>query len=315
MQILIYLSMVVVMVIPILIFNWKRKQEIIQSSKNSKLHFFLHLLVGVFFGLTIFMFTTFDQGWGMFSLLHLYGFIATFILAVALAYLVKGTNKAKTVALIMCAIILISPIARPFIYLGPENYMGNGLYRTYIADFEYAFPFQLCNIAALIYVFALLVPATTLFSKVVKNFMITIGFLGGIVNNIQAWYLELGGFWHFVIWETYILHVFIMVIPIFIVLTDQIEFDLKHVLYNMIWIAPLFILMGLVINPIMGLNYWFTAPFNVLYLIPHGIYFPWMGTTIYPVYMLLLFLLISLACVLFHYGFKLLHKKITPYFI
>jgi len=313
-----YVILMILFAIPIVIFDRKKKKGIIivdDINRHHKLHFFGHVLVGVYFSLTFLAFSEWHTPWYLFSNLHLYGLLATFILPFALAYLVKGTGKEKLVAIVMAVILFISPLTRPFILAGPLRGLREyGVYRTTILDFEYAIPLNLCNISAIVYLIALLLPAKRTLSKIIRNYMLTIGFFGGLVNNIETHNGHVNFFWYYFNWESYIVHALIMIIPMYMVLTNQIEIRKKYQVYNLVWLVPAYFIMGFLINPLIGFNYWFTTPVEILSFLPQDFYLTLFGGNVYPVYMMLQLMLVLAACAILYLGFELLDKKIKPYF-
>lgn len=315
MNILGYLSLIILFAIPMGILEMKRKQNFIDEA-DYKLHFGGHALVGVYFSVTFLAFTQWHTPWYLFSDLHLYGLIATFILPFALAYLVKGTGKEKLVAIVMAVMLFLSPLTRPFILAGPLRSLGGyGVYRTTVVDFEYGIPLNICNISAVIYLLGIVLPTKGISAKIIKGYMLTIGFFGGLVNNIKVHNEHVDFFWYYFNWESYIVHALIMIIPIYMVLTDQIEIRKKDQVYNLMWLMPTYLIMGFLINPLIGFNYWFTTPMAFLWFLPQNVYLTLFGRSVYPTYMMSQMLLVMVACAILYVGFDLLHKKVTPYFI
>jgi len=304
-----YLVLVILFILPIIIFHFKYEKT------GTRFSFYAHTVIGVFFAFTYFAFVNWHTSWYLFSDLHVYGLIATLILPFALAYLVKGTGMEKNVAIVMALILFLSPITRPFLLVGPFSLMRNGYYRTAIIHFEYAIPLNICNISAIIYLFALLLPAQGKVANVIKGYMITIGFFGGLVNNIQTHNDHVDYFWYYFNWESYIVHALIMIIPIYMVLTKQIEVKFKDQLWNLAWLIPGFFFMGFVLNPWFGFNFWFTQPIEFMSFLPQNFYLTIFGSSVYPLYMVLLLLLVLIACTLLYFGFDWLSQKVMPYFI
>jgi len=313
-----YVFLIILFAIPILIFDRKKKKGMIivdDINRHHKLHFFGHVLISVYFSLTFLAFAEWHTPWYLFSRLHLYGLLATFILPFALAYLVKGTGKEKLVAIVMAIILFISPLTRPFILAGPLRGLREyGVYRTTILDFGYAIPLNICNISAIIYLLALLLPAKKELSRIIKGYMLTIGFFGGLVNNLKVHNEHVDFFWYYFNWESYIVHALIMIIPMYMVLTNQIEIRKKYQVYNLVWLVPTYFIMGFLINPLTGFNYWFTTPVEILSFLPQDSYLTLFGSNVYPVYMMLQLTLAVAACAILYISFELLDKKIKPYF-
>jgi len=309
-----YISLIILLVIPMTLLEMKKKKGIIVAD-DTRVHFLGHILVGIYFALTFLAFTMWHTPWYWLSNLHLYGLLATFIMPFALAYLVKGTGKEKLVAIVMAVILFLSPFTRPFILAGPHSLIYEyGRYRTTILDFEYAIPLNICNISAVIYLFALLLPTKGKISNIIKGYMLTIGFFGGIINNLQTHNGHVDFFWYYFNWESYIVHALIMIIPIYMVLTNQIEVSKKDQVYNLMWLIPTYFIMGFLINPIIGFNFWFTRPIDFLSFLPQNFYLTLFGSHVYPIYMILQLLLVLTACLILYIGFDLLYKKMTPYF-
>lgn len=307
----------ILFVLPLFILEFKKRKQIggygnfLKNNNKSKIHIMLHVLVGSYFVFTYLAFKYWHTPWYLFSYLHVYAMIATLIMPFALAYLVKGTNRAKQIAITMSAFLLLSPITRPFIL-----YLDDGVYRTSLVDFEYAIPFNICNISALVYIIALLLPKHHVVANMLKNYMITLGFFGGIINNIQVHNGHVDYFWYYFNWESYIAHALIMIIPMFILLTGQLNVSKRFQAYNLIWIVPTYLLMGFVLNPWVGFNYWFTTPIDVLSMLPgQEQYLTLFWGTVYPIYMLILFLIVLLACAVLYGVFKYMEEKITPFFM
>ena len=308
MQVFDIMIVLCLLALPIFIFNMKKQQQ--------KEAFILHIFIGIYFAFTYFAFRYWQASWYFFSFLHGYGLMATLMMPFALAYLVKGTNKAKMIALFMASMLVLSPITRPFLLAGPFCDLGDGRYRTTIMDFTYAIPLHICNISTLIYLVALLLPARHVATNTLKNYMITLGFLGGLINNIRVRSCDVQYFWHYFHWENYIVHALIIILPIYMVLTGQIKVKKRYVLYNLTWLVPAYLILGFVINPWMGFNYWFTSPVKAMSMLPGQTYsFTFFGSAVYPIYMLFILLLIAIACSLLFGLFQYMEKKFTPYFI
>ena len=297
-----------------LIFEMKKHKQLKGYNSHTsphklKIHFTLHAFIGIYFAFTYFAFRTWHTPWYFFSFLHGYALVATLIMPFALAYLVKGTNKAKTVALVLSGVLLLSPITRPFILWGDE------VSRTALVDFEYAIPFNICNISALVYILALLLPKQHIITNTLKNYMITLGFFGGLINNIQTHNGHVNYFWYYFNWESYIVHALIMIIPMFMVLTGQIKVSKKYISYNLTWLIPTYLFLGFVLNPWIGFNYWFTSPIEFLSALPGQTYaLTLFATSVYPIYMTVLFCIILLAFGLLYAMFKWMEQYLTPYF-
>jgi len=314
MSILRYMSLIILLVTPIILFKIKKKKGIM-GAIHTRIHFWIHVLVGIYFAFTLFAFSQWHTPWYLFSHLHLYGLLATFILPFALAYLVKGTGKEKLVAIVMATLLFLSPLTRPFILAGPLRvFQDTGVYRATMLDFEYAIPLNICNISAVIYLFALVLPAKGVIAKIIKNYMLTIGFFGGLVNNIKTHNAHVDFFWYYFNWESYIVHALIMVIPIYLVLTNQIEIQKKYQAYNLAWLFPTYLIMGFLINPLIGFNFWFTTPIDFLSFLPQNFYVTLFGSAVYPTYMMVQLLLVLASCVILYVGFDLLDKLVMPHF-
>lgn len=292
-----------------------RNELFLEKYSKFKVHHLLHVLTGIYFACTYLAFRYWHTPWYLFSPLHAYALIASLIMPVALAYLTKGTNKAKHIALVMSVILFLSPLTRPFILAGPFRYLGDGAYRTSFVNFEYAIPLNICNISALLYLFALLLPKRHTVTGILKNYMITLGFFGGIINNVQSHNGHVNFFWYYFNWESYLVHALIMIIPVFMLLTGQLNINKKHQLYNLIWLVPTYLFMGFVLNPWVGFNFWFTAPIDFLAMLPQAHYLTLFGGTVYPIYMTIVFLIVMFACTLLYSVFKYVEEKMTPFFI
>jgi len=307
--------------LPMFILKVKKQKQIgkcdnpLNDKKQLKINVMLHALIGIYFAGTYLAFRNWHTPWYLLSRLHIYGLIATLIMPFALAYLVKGTNKARLVAISLSVLLFVSPLTRPFILAGPLRHLGDEIYRTNFANFEYAIPLNICNISALVYIVALLLPKRSSVTGAIKNYMITLGFFGGIINNVQAHNGHVDFFWYYFNWESYIVHALIMIIPMFMLLTDQLKISKKFQLYNLTWLTPAYLFFGLVLNPWLGVNFWFTAPIDFLSMLPQSHYFALFGGTVYPVYMMSIALIVLAACLILYGIFKYLEKKVTPLFL
>lgn len=294
--------------VPIICFVAKRrknnntKQSLCEIFATDKKDILINSAIGCFFAFTYIAFRYYHTPWIFFGFLHIYGLIATFIMPFALAYIVKGTKQAKTVAIVLSGLLLLSPLTRPLIL--PS--FGT---RNTVADWAYAIPLNLCNISAILYLIAILTN-----SGILKNYMITFGFFGGLVNNIQIFNTQVNYFWYYFTWESYFVHALLIIVPIFMLLTNQIKPDVKQAfLYNGIWVLALFFLAGFLLNPFWGTNYHFTKPMDALRFLP-SLKNPLIifGAEVDPVYMLCFAVLILAACVLLYYLCLVIYKYIRP---
>lgn len=299
----------VLFLIPMIIFVIKNKsgdkQTIMQKIMQNKRVSLMHALIGVFFAFTYFPLRYMHAPWKMFSFLHAYLLLFSFILPFALAYLVKGTNSAKMLAIVLSAILLLSPLTRPFILPKVRT-------MTSIASWDMAIPFNLCNISALIYLLAILINNQTM-----KNYMITLGLFGGVINNVQAHNTHAGTFWYYLTAESYFVHVLIIVIPVFMLLTNQIKPSYKHALYNAIWVFPFYFLAGFLINPAWKTNFHFTKPIAFTKGIIPTSSSPIMifGEAVDPLYMTLMAVLVLVFGVLLFVLSNFLYKRVRPKFV
>jgi hypothetical protein len=287
--------------VSIFIFEVKRRKKIITVSWQ---RLTLYVLIGLFFAFTYCAFRFFHTPWKAFGFLHAYGLFASFALPFVLAYLCKGTNSAKTVAIIMSVILFLSPITRP-IFLPMSREM------TSIASWDMAIPFNLCNISAIVFIIAVLTK-----NKTLLNYMITFGLFGGIINNIQAHNTFAGTFWFYLTWESYFAHFLIISIPIFMLLTGQIKPSIKHSAVNCIWIFPFFLLCGFLINPLWRTNFHFTSPiaFTKAFLPTLENPLEIFGSAVDPLYMGVLMIAVAAICVIL-YGISIfIYKYARPKF-
>ena len=306
------LAALILFSVPVLVFELKRRKAADKDNRENfkqylltnKLSLLIHILIGVFFAYTYFPLRYLHSPWKMFGFLHTYLFIASLVLPFALAYLVKGTNKAKLLAIILSSILLLSPLTRPFLLPLVRD-------MTSIASWDMAIPFNLCNISALVYLLAILTN-----NKTLKNYMITFGLFGGLINNIQAHNTFMGTFWYYLTAESYFVHVLIIGIPIFMLLTNQIKPSIKHSLYNAAWVFPFFFLAGFLINPAWKTNFHFTKPIPFTQAFIPTLKNPLIifGEAVDPLYMAVFALLIAVACVLLYLLSILLYKYVRPKF-
>lgn len=262
----------------------------------------LYVGIGLLFASTYLMLRYMHSPWALFGPLHLWLLVVTFILPFAMAYMVKGTKKAKLVAVILSAVLLLSPLTRP-IFLPMVREMNA------IKDWDMAIPFNLCNISALVYLVAILLD-----NKTLKNYMITFGLFGGIINNIQVHNTHINTFWYYLTWESYFVHILIITIPLFMILTGQIKPSVKHVLYNAIWVFAFFFLAGFLINPAWDTNFHFTRPIAFTEALIPTMENPLIifGNPVDPLYMSIFAILVGVACVLVFLLNKFLYKRVRP---
>lgn len=267
--------------------------------KSNKVELSIDFLIGLFFAFTYIAFRYLHNSWGMFSFIHVYMLLLALILPFALAYLCKNSPKsAYIVAFVMAFILFLSPMTRPiFLPLG-RNDMNT------IADWDMAIPFNLCNISAFIYIIAIITK-----NKILLGYMISFGMAGGIINNIQA-HNTFRGFWYYTTWESYFMHILIIVIPIFMLLTNQIKPNLKNAAINIAWIFPFFLLAGFVINPLWNTNFHFTRPNGFTEQFLPTMQSPWIIFDAYvdPFYMVI-FMSLIFAVVALIYSYSLLMYK------
>ncbi|MCL2228822.1 MAG: YwaF family protein [Firmicutes bacterium] len=288
----------ILLAIPFITYEVKsRKNQIVVNRK----HIILHLLVGSFFAFTYMAFRHWHTPWRAGTFLHVYALLASFAMPLALAYLCRGTDTARTVAITMAMIILLSPLSRP---------ISVPLLREIdsVADLEPALPLNLSNISAIIFIIGIIMN-----SGVIKNFMITFGLFGGIMNNAMTFYVtsNTSTFWTYYIAESYFLHAFLIIIPLFMLLTGQITPRIKHVAINAAWVFVYFLFLGFLLNPLLGTNFLFTAPVYGLPNLASPITI--FGSGVYLLNMLLLTILVAVA-VAVSYGISwATYKYLTPW--
>ncbi|MCL2570285.1 MAG: YwaF family protein [Firmicutes bacterium] len=311
-QVIDAIVVVLLFAIVILVYEIKRRRarimghDVLRGQEITTFDALVHISIGLFFAVTYLAFRYFHTPWTFFGFLHAYGLIATFIMPFALAYLCKGTKQAKFVACVMAGVLLLSPLTRPIIM--PQ--MGT---RNTVASWEYGIPFNLCNISALLFLAAILVD-----NKMFKNFMITMGVFGGIINNTQIHNVNSANyFWFYHTWESYFVHALLIIIPLFMILTGQIKPCVKHALVNMIWLIPVYLLAGFVLNPLWGTNFHFTRPIAVVENIIPSMSSPWVIFDSYvdPLYMGGLFVLVIISCVILYLFSAALYKWVRPKFV
>lgn len=288
---------------PCVIFEIKRRKSN-ERLADKKLDLIFHILIGIFFAFTYIPYRYFYKPWRRFSFLHIYGLLSTLIMPFVLAYLCKGTNWAKGIAIALSLVIFISPITRP-IFLPKVRKM------TSIASWDMAIPFNVCNISALIYIFGVVTK-----SQVIKNYMITFGLFGGIINNVDAHNTHIPTFWYYLTWESYFVHSIIIVIPIFMVLTGQIKPDIKKAYVNALWLLPFYIFAGFFLNPLWKTNFHFTKPSSVGELLPqmsHPLHI--FGEPVDPLYMSTMIVIIGLFTLMLYYLCEFLYKYLRPKYV
>ncbi|MCL2846643.1 MAG: YwaF family protein [Firmicutes bacterium] len=284
---------------PWLVFRYKYNKGMFPSVRRAVI---LHTLVSIFFAFTVCVFAFMHRNWDWGTVIHTWGFVMAFIAPFAMAYLCKGTKRARTVTIVFAVILFISPISRPFIW------WAHGA-ESNVAAWEYAIPVNVCTIATWLFL-----PALLLNNKTVMNFMITVVVFGGIINNIQVWYV--GEFWYYYTWETYWVHAILITIPIFMILTNQVTPSYRHFLYNLFWLVPVFLLAGLLFNPLWGTNWHFTAPFNVTEMVLPTMSNPWIffGNAVDPLHMAGVLLGAVGISSLIYLGMRTLYRRVRPQF-
>ena len=303
------LAATILFAVPIVIWYIRNKKGQFVHTGDRTLRFsrefLLHLLIAMFFAFTYLAFAYFHTPWTWFGFLHVYALIATFILPFALAYLCKGTRAAKTVAIVLSAILLLSPITRPLIFWS----WGRG---PAITAWEYAIPLNLCNISAIVFIIAILTN-----NPILKNYMIALGMFGGIINNVQIHNTHVNHFWYYFNWESYIVHALIIIIPIFMLLTNQIKPNWKHAAYGFAILIPVYLLKGFLLNPLWGTNFHFTYPIAFTRDILPTMSNPWIifNNPVDPLHMLGMFVLVTAASTLLFLFSTFLYKKVRPKFM
>jgi len=265
----------------------------------------INFLIGVFFAIVYMSFIYLADDWYTFSPLHIIGFVSTFIMPFALAYLCKNNPKgARIVAIVLSCILLLSPITRA-IYM-PIHWDKP----LTMQKMEMAVPFNLSNICALLFIIGILSK-----NKTIAGFMISVGLSGGILNNIQTHNPDWPWFWNYLNWESYMVHALMIIIPMFAVLTGQIKLDYKAALKNLYWFIPWFFITGFVFNPMWGTNYNFTAPIDILNFLPKFLEITVFSAHVYPIYMFFVLILLIILCAIFYLFGVFLEKKVSKYFM
>ncbi|MDR0383988.1 MAG: YwaF family protein [Christensenellaceae bacterium] len=263
-------------------------------------------IIGVFFAFSFLAFALFHSPWKAFGFLHIYGLLMSLALPFAIAYLCsKDISLAKRIALILSIILALSPLTRPFFLpLVREN-------MSEIKSWDMAIPFNLCNISAILYLIAVLTD-----NQVIKNYMITFGLFGGLINNVQAHNTDRGTFWFYLTWESYFVHVLIIVIPIFMLLTNQIKPNIKKAMWNVTWILPFFLLAGFLINPAWKTNFHFTVPNSFTKAVIPTMTEPWIifGQPVDPIFMIGVLIMTAIACTLLYILSWFIYKRCRPKF-
>jgi len=265
----------------------------------------INFLIGVFFAMVYMSFIYLADDWTMISPLHIIGLLATFVMPFALAYLCRNSPRgARALAIVLSSIILLSPVTRPIYF---PLFKGNALT---MKGMEMAVPLNLSNICALVFIVGIITR-----NKIITGFMISVGLAGGIINNVQVHNPQYSDFWHYLNWESYFVHALMIIIPIFAVLTGQIKLDKKVALKNFYWFVPWFYLSGLVLNPLWGTNYNFTAPISTLSFLPTFLEFSIFDSQAYPIYMTCVLILLSIVCTICYLFGVFLQSTVSKYFM
>ncbi|MCL2177293.1 MAG: YwaF family protein [Firmicutes bacterium] len=247
--------------------------------------------IGVFFALSYYILRFLHYDWGRFTFFHIWTLIMSFTLPFILAYFCKGESAersarvAKRVAIVMACILLLSPLTRPI--LAP----------LFTDSLELVLPLNVCPIASLLFL-----PAIVTGNKMLKNFMLSIALFGGIANNLQGLVHTYGSFWQYLNAETYLMHSLLIIIPLFVLATNQVTLSAESTVKNLAWLYPIFIL-NIFLNPILDTNYFFTRPDKVVpeavSSIAHQLpYFTLFGTQISYLYLFALAFLVTVGSLL-----------------
>ncbi|MDR3021719.1 MAG: hypothetical protein LBU60_03485 [Clostridiales bacterium] len=266
----------------------------------------LHIIIGVYFACVYLAFRYLGSNWYVGSPLHIIAFLSTLIMPFVLAYLCKGTKKvARTVAIVLSGILLLSPLSRPFIWWA--NGGGAGLFwgehpltgvPQSVLTWEAAIPLNMSNLCALLFLVSICTK-----NKMLVGFMVCVGLTGGVINNVNVNNGHMKVFWYYLTWESYFVHALMIIIPIFVLLTNQVELKAKPTLKNYYWFIPWFLITGFLLNPLWGTNYNFTWYQKILQKILPYLNHPigFLNGQFDPLYMSCVLVLLSAMFVLFYF--------------
>jgi hypothetical protein len=257
----------------------------------------LNIAIGVYFAFVYLAFRYLGNVWYIGAPLYIIGLLSTIVMPFVLAYLCIGSkNGAKIVAIVLCCILLLSPITRPVVYL-IKYHPWSGAPQT-VKMWESAIPLNLSNLCALSFLICFCTK-----NKILIGFMVCAGIAGGLVNNVQAHNTHMVTFWWYQTWESYFVHALMVIVPIFVLLTNQVQLRAKSALKNYYWFTPWFLITGFLLNPLWGTNYNFTYYQRVLEKVLPQISQPisFLNGHFDPIYMIFVFTFLSLTFIICYY--------------
>jgi hypothetical protein len=220
-----------------------------RKNKNKK-YLIIDILLGIFYATTYLMWRYLANNYHIGSPFHIFVLLSAFLLPFIIHYYTAKNEKlSHRVALILSIIVFALILSR---FITWPLVLGSSILA--------ALPLNICNIMAVIGLISLLTN-----NKFLKNIFASIGLLGGAVSLLQAFNEGTNSILNYLSIDSYFLHLLLVTIPIYMILNNIVDFDVKIILKS-IYFFPIYYLFCYFFNHYFSTNFLYTLPANVDFL-------------------------------------------------